>query len=145
MKLALALFALCILTAASIAQEHPAITALPIPFTSAPTANVNPHLTLLSSSSTYRRRKNSAQNAYQHASKASEQVRQVLRDNGIEPKAANIGFFSCSAHVRLEESQAKSHRLSRHYRRHAQAQKIFPRSALSLNNSPTPTSAKLRP
>lgn len=32
--------------------------------------------------------------AYAHASNETEQVRKVLRNNGIEPKAANIGFFS---------------------------------------------------
>jgi uncharacterized protein YggE len=32
--------------------------------------------------------------AYDRASKAAEQVRQILRANGIEPKAAEIGFFS---------------------------------------------------
>src|SRR5580658_9071338 len=36
----------------------------------------------------------SSQKAYDLASKNVEQVRQVLRANGIEPKAANIGFFS---------------------------------------------------
>jgi hypothetical protein len=32
--------------------------------------------------------------AFQRASKNVEQVRQVLRNNGIDPKAANIGFLS---------------------------------------------------
>ena len=32
--------------------------------------------------------------AYARASKAAEQIRQILRSNGIEPKAAEIGFFS---------------------------------------------------
>ncbi len=32
--------------------------------------------------------------AYDHASKSAEQVRQILRSNGIEPKAAEIGYFS---------------------------------------------------
>src|SRR5256885_4686363 len=32
--------------------------------------------------------------AYDRASKAAEQVRQILRSNGIEPKSAEIGFFS---------------------------------------------------
>ena len=32
--------------------------------------------------------------AYQHESREVEQVRQILRNNGIEPKAANIGFLS---------------------------------------------------
>jgi uncharacterized protein len=37
---------------------------------------------------------NTSQAAYQEASKNVEQVRQVLRANGIDPKAANIGFLS---------------------------------------------------
>ena len=32
--------------------------------------------------------------AFDRASKAAEQVRQILRTNGIEPKTAEIGFFS---------------------------------------------------
>jgi uncharacterized protein len=32
--------------------------------------------------------------AYDRASKAAEQVRQILRNNGIEPTAAQIGYFS---------------------------------------------------
>lgn len=32
--------------------------------------------------------------AFDHASKDAEQVRQILRSNGIEPKSAEIGFFS---------------------------------------------------
>jgi uncharacterized protein len=35
-----------------------------------------------------------AQATFQRASKEVEQVRQVLRGNGIDPKAANIGFLS---------------------------------------------------
>ncbi len=35
-----------------------------------------------------------AQAAFERASKNVEQMRQVLRANGIEPKAANIGFLS---------------------------------------------------
>ena len=35
-----------------------------------------------------------SQAAYDRASRASEQIRQVLRSNGVEPKAAEIGFFS---------------------------------------------------
>lgn len=36
----------------------------------------------------------SARAAHDRAAKAAEQVRQILRSNGIEPKAAEIGFFS---------------------------------------------------
>ncbi|MGA2102010.1 MAG: SIMPL domain-containing protein [Candidatus Sulfotelmatobacter sp.] len=34
------------------------------------------------------------QAAYQHASKDVEQVRQVLRSNGLDPKTATVGFLS---------------------------------------------------
>src|SRR5438874_574265 len=36
----------------------------------------------------------SSRAAYDRASKAAEQIRQILRSNGIEPKASEIGFFS---------------------------------------------------
>jgi uncharacterized protein YggE len=36
----------------------------------------------------------SAQAAYDRASRAAQQVRDILRSNGIDPKAAEIGFFS---------------------------------------------------
>jgi uncharacterized protein len=39
-------------------------------------------------------REDTSQAAYQHASKEVEQVRQVLRANGIDPKSATVGFFS---------------------------------------------------
>lgn len=35
-----------------------------------------------------------AKTAYERASRDTEQIRQILRSNGIEPKAAEIGFFS---------------------------------------------------
>jgi uncharacterized protein YggE len=37
-----------------------------------------------------------AKEAYDHASRAAEQIRQLLRGNGIEPKSAEIGYFSIS-------------------------------------------------
>ncbi len=94
MKSALALLALCILTTPSLAQEHPAVTAQPNSvyvgadgkFESAPdTAVIRFNISVQDQTS---------QEAYEHASKQAEQVRQVLRANGIEPKAANIGFLS---------------------------------------------------
>jgi len=94
MKLTLALLAICILATASLAQEHPALTAQPNSvyvgadgkFESAPdTAVLQFNISVQDDSS---------QTAYAHASKQAEQVRQVLRTNGLEPKAASIGFFS---------------------------------------------------
>ena len=77
-----------------LAQEHPTVTALPNSvyvgadgkFESAPdTAVLQFNISVQDDTS---------QTAYEHASKQVEQVRQVLRANGIEPKAASIGFFS---------------------------------------------------
>lgn len=94
MRFALAFFTLFILATACLAQEHPSVAALPNSlyvgadgkFEAAPdTAVIQFNISVQDDSS---------QNAYDRASKQAEQVRQVLRANGIEPKAASIGFFS---------------------------------------------------
>jgi hypothetical protein len=94
MKSAVVLLALCILNIPSFAQDHPAVSALPNSvyagadgkFESAPdTAMLQFNVSV---------QDDTAQAAYQHASKEAEDVRQVLRTNGIEPKAATIGFMS---------------------------------------------------
>ena len=94
MKLALYLFALCLFTTASLAQDHPAVTALPNSvyvgadgkFEAAPdTAVIQFNISV---------QENTSQAAYDHAAKDAEQVRQVLHANGIEPKTANLGFLS---------------------------------------------------
>jgi uncharacterized protein len=94
MKSAIALLVLCILSTACFAQEHPSITAQPNSvyvgadgkFESAPdTAVIQFNISV---------QENTSQAAYEHASKDVEQVRQVLRANNIDPKAANIGFLS---------------------------------------------------
>jgi len=94
MKSALILFTLCMLTTLSFAQEHPTVTAQPNTvyvgadgkFESAPdTAVIQFNISV---------QENTSQAAYEHASKDAEQVRQVLRANGIDPKTAHIGFLS---------------------------------------------------
>src|SRR3984885_10247555 len=94
MKSTHAFLALCILTTPSFAQDHPAVTALPNSiyvgadgkFETAPdTALIQFNIST---------QDNKAQAAYEHASQQAEQVRQALRDNGIGPKTATIGFFS---------------------------------------------------
>lgn len=76
------------------AQEHPAVTAQPNTiyvgadgkYESAPdTALVQFNISA---------QEDTAKAAYDRASQAAEQIRQILRSNGIEPKAAEIGFFS---------------------------------------------------
>jgi uncharacterized protein YggE len=107
MKSAPYLLALCILTTASPAQDHPAVTALPNSiyvgadgkFESAPdTAIIQFNISVQESTS---------QKAYEQASKQAEQVRQALRDNGIEPKAATIGFFSVQPAYEWTNSKQK--------------------------------------
>jgi len=107
MKSMLLLLALCILTTASLAQDHPALTALPNSiyvgadgkFESAPdTAVIQFNISVQESTS---------QKAYEQASKQAEQVRQALRDNGVEPKAATIGFFSVQPAYEWTNSKQK--------------------------------------
>jgi uncharacterized protein len=80
--------------AAALAQEHPTITAQQNSifvgadgkFESAPdTAQIQFSVSVQDETS---------QVAFQRASKNVDQVRQVLRANGIDPKSANIGFLS---------------------------------------------------
>jgi uncharacterized protein YggE len=94
MKSALVIITICILNIPSFAQDHPAVTALPNSvyvgadgkFESAPdTAVLEFNVSV---------QEETAQAAYQHGSKEVEDVRQVLRANGIETKAATIGFMS---------------------------------------------------
>jgi uncharacterized protein len=79
---------------AAFGQEHPAVSAQANTvyvgadgkFDSAPdTAQIQFNVSVQDETS---------QVAFQRASKNVEQVRQVLRNNGIDPKAANIGFLS---------------------------------------------------
>jgi hypothetical protein len=91
----LAWVALLLLSAtAAFGQEHPAVSAQANTvyvgadgkFESAPdTAQIQFNVSV---------QEDTSQVAFQHASKNVEQVRQVLRNNGIDPKAANIGFLS---------------------------------------------------
>jgi uncharacterized protein len=94
MKLACSTLIVFLLVAAGTAQDHPALTALPNSvyvgadgkYESAPdTAVLEFNVSA---------QEETSQVAYEHVSKDVEEVRQVLRANGIEPKTANIGFFS---------------------------------------------------
>ena len=48
-----------------------------------------------------------ARGAYDRASKAAEQVREILRSNGIEPKAAQIGYYSIEPVQEYRNNQEK--------------------------------------
>jgi uncharacterized protein len=94
MKFATYFVVWCGLAMVCFAQEHPNVTALPNTvyvgadgkFEAAPdTAVLQFDVSVQAENSEV---------AYQQASKDVEEVRQVFRQNGIEPKAATIGFFS---------------------------------------------------
>lgn len=93
-RLAVFCAATLLLAASAMAQEHPAVTAQPNTiyvgadgkYESAPdTALVQFNISA---------QEETAKAAYDRASQATEQIRRILRSNGIEPKAAEIGFFS---------------------------------------------------
>jgi uncharacterized protein len=78
----------------ALAQERPAITAQPnTVFVGADGKfEANPDTALVQFNISAQQDNSRA--AYDQASKAAEQVRQILRNNGIDPAAAQIGYFS---------------------------------------------------
>jgi uncharacterized protein len=94
MRLAIVLCTLLLSSFAGFAQEHPAVTAHPNTvyvgadgkFEAVPdTAQIQMNISV---------QDDSPQAAYQKASKNVDQVRQVLRANGLDTKLATVGFFS---------------------------------------------------
>ncbi len=94
MKLALLFSAFLLVPIGTLAQEHPAVTAQSNTvyvgadgkFEAAPdTAQIQMNVSV---------QDDSPQTAYQRAQKDVDQVRQVLRANGLDTKLAVIGFFS---------------------------------------------------
>src|ERR1700686_3178023 len=93
MKVAIALV-LALLTTVSMAQEHPAVTAQPNSvFVGADGKfEANPDTAVIQFNIAAQEETSRA--AYDHASKNAEQIRQILRTNGIEPKSAEIGYMA---------------------------------------------------
>lgn len=95
MKVARALvISLLLVAGAAVAQDHPALTAQPNTvyvgadgkFEAAPdTALLQMNVSV---------QEQTAQAAYEETAKNVEQVRKVLRANGLEPKTASVGFFA---------------------------------------------------
>jgi len=94
MKFSSLLFTILICSVGVFAQEHPSVAAQPNSvyvgadgkFEAAPdTAQIQMNISV---------QDDSPQSAYQRASKDVEQVRQVLRANGLDTKLATVGFFS---------------------------------------------------
>lgn len=95
MKTLVAILTLLLLASSfGLGQEHPAVTAQPnTVFVGADGKfEANPDTALLQFNISAQ--EDTSRGAYDRASKSAEQIRQILRANGIEPKAAEIGYFS---------------------------------------------------
>jgi len=94
MKAVYIFFGILLVAIGAFAQEHPSVTAQPNSvyvgadgkFEAAPdTAQIQMNVSV---------QDESPQAAFQRAQKNVEMVRQALRSNGVDPKAANVGFLS---------------------------------------------------
>jgi len=90
----LVLVFLLLITSGALAQDHPTIAAQPnTVFVSADGKyETNPDTALMQFNISVQ--EDTSHAAYDHASRIAEQLRQILRSNGVEPKAAEIGYFS---------------------------------------------------
>jgi uncharacterized protein len=94
MKSALILLVVLLFAGLAFGQDRPTITAQPnTVFVGADGKfEANPDTALVQFNISAQQDNSRA--AYDQASKAAEQVRQILRNNGIEPAAAHLGYFS---------------------------------------------------
>jgi uncharacterized protein len=94
MKAIVTIFAVLLLVGLVFGQERPTITAQPnTVFVGADGKfEANPDTALVQFNISAQ--ENDSRAAYERASKQAEQVRQILRSNGIEPAAAQLGYFS---------------------------------------------------
>jgi len=94
MRTTAALILLFLVGSVATAQDRPAITAQPNSvFVGADGKfEANPDTALMQFNISAQEA--TSHEAYDRTSKAAEQVRQILRSNGIEPKSAEIGYFS---------------------------------------------------
>jgi len=88
------LLAVLILVPAVFAQDHPAVTAQANTIYVGADGKFEAPPDTAELQMNVSEQDNTAQAAYQRASKDVEQVRQVLRANGLDPKMATVGFFS---------------------------------------------------
>src|SRR5256885_2230984 len=94
MKTAVAFMSMFLVASLATAQDRPAIAAQPnTVFVGADGKfEANPDTAVMQFNISAQEA--TSREAYDRASKAAEQVRQILRSNGIEPKSAEIGYFS---------------------------------------------------
>ena len=94
MKATFALLIALLASTVALGQDRPTVTAQPnTVFVGADGKfEVNPDTALMQFNISAQEA--TSREAYDHASKSAEQVRQILRSNGIDPKAAEISAFS---------------------------------------------------
>lgn len=92
MKAAVAVLAIAVIAAAAAAQQAPTVTANTVYVGADGKYEAAPDTALLQFN--IAAQEDSAKAAYDRASRATEQIRQLLRSNGIDPKQAEFGFFS---------------------------------------------------
>ena len=94
MKAAVTSLVILLLVAGALGQDRPTVTAQPnTVFVGADGKfEANPDTALVQFNISAQ--EDNSRAAYDRASKQAEQVRQILRSNGIEPTAAQLGYFS---------------------------------------------------
>jgi len=94
MKAAVSLLVISLFVAVALGQDRPTVTAQPnTVFVGADGKfEANPDTALVQFDISAQ--EDNSRAAYDRASKQAEQVRQILRSNGIEPTAAQLGYFS---------------------------------------------------
>jgi uncharacterized protein YggE len=94
MTILLATFSICVINAVATAQDHPTVTAQPnsVYVGADGKFDATPDTALVQFNISAQ--EETARAAYDRASKAAEQIREILRSNGIETKTAEIGFFA---------------------------------------------------
>jgi hypothetical protein len=95
MKTSSALLALALLTGTvALAQDRPTVTAQPNTVFVGADGKFEANPDTVQIQFNISAQEESSRAAYDRASKAAEQIREILRSNGIEPKTAEIGYFS---------------------------------------------------
>lgn len=94
MKATIGILIALLVSTAALSQDRPTITAQPnsVFIGADGKFEANPDTAVMQFNISAQ--EGTSREAYDRASKAAEQVRQILRSNGIEPKAAEIGYFS---------------------------------------------------
>jgi len=107
MKTFIALLALTLFLSLASAQDRPTVQAQPntVYVSADGKFEANPDTAVMQFN--IAAQENSSRDAYDRASKQAEQVRQILRSNGIDPKAAEISSFSIQPIYDYRQAKSK--------------------------------------